>query len=233
MSKRITKHTLDERLEAVLNVMEGNCSIKKMAKQLGVAPETVKRWIAKYKGDGVAGLTESKTWKRYSPQLKRKAVEYYLKEAMGVQKTCEKFNISSSSVLRKWIKLYTSGKGFKPTSKRWNNQMNKGRKTTWKERIEIVQFTIANNLDYHKAETVYHVSYQQVYGWVRKYKANGPEALRDRRGHTLKSKPKDSLTEEENYKLRIKELEERNQYLEAENGLIKKLKEIERRNRPV
>ncbi|MGO1477157.1 helix-turn-helix domain-containing protein [Alkalibacterium gilvum] len=51
-----------------------------MAKQLGVTPETVKRWTAKYKGGGVAGLTESKTWERYSPQLKTKAVEYYLKE---------------------------------------------------------------------------------------------------------------------------------------------------------
>lgn len=37
-----------------------------------------------------------------------------------------------------------------------------------------------------------------------------------------------NLTEEEKLQLRIKELEHRNQYLEAENGLLKKLKEIER-----
>lgn len=31
--------------------------------------------------------------------------------------TCEKFNISSNSVLRQWINQYTSGKEIKSTSK--------------------------------------------------------------------------------------------------------------------
>lgn len=54
-----------------------------------------------------------------------------------------------------------------------------------------------------------------------------PDALIDRRGRTLESKS--NLSEQEILQLRIKELERRNTYLEAENGLIKKLKEIERR----
>lgn len=107
--------------------------------------------------------------------------------------------------------------------------MNTGRKTTWKERIEIAQFTIANELNYHKAEAEYNVSYQQVYQWVRKYKNGGPEALKDRRGRSLESK--ETLTEEEELQLEVKRLKQRNEYLEAENGLIKKLKLIERRNR--
>ncbi|MBP1907810.1 transposase-like protein [Paenibacillus turicensis] len=104
--------------------------------------------------------------------------------------------------------------------------MNKGRKTTYEERIEIAQFTIASDLDYQKAIDKYEVSYQQVYAWVRKYKARGQEALKDLRG---RKKPVEELSEEERLKLRIKELEARNEHLEMENALAKKLAEIERR----
>ncbi|MDT2194721.1 hypothetical protein [Paenibacillus larvae] len=40
--------------------------------------------------------------------------------------------------------------------------MNKGRKTTFEERIEIAQYTIANDLDYQKSMEKYDVSYSQV-----------------------------------------------------------------------
>lgn len=115
-----------------------------------------------------------------------------------------------------------------PTRKRIEAPLlNKGRKTTYEERIEIVQFTIANDLDYQKAIDKYGVSYQQVYAWVRKYKASGQEALQDHRGC---KKPLEELDEQERLKLRIKELEARNEYLEMEKALAKKLAEIRRRN---
>jgi Mor family transcriptional regulator len=41
--------------------------------------------------------------------------------------------------------------------------MTKGRKTTLQERIEIVQYTIANDLNYQETAEKYRVSYQQVY----------------------------------------------------------------------
>jgi len=105
--------------------------------------------------------------------------------------------------------------------------MNKGRKTTFEERIEIAQYTIANNMDYQKAIVKYGVSYQQVYAWVRKYQAGNEDALKDNRG---RKKPVDELDEHERLKLRIKELEARNEYLEMENAFAKKLEEIKRRN---
>ena len=104
--------------------------------------------------------------------------------------------------------------------------MNPGRKIIFKECIEIVQYTIANEYNYQDAAEKYRVSYQQAYSWVRKYEKDGEQSLHDRRGKSLESKP--NLTDEEKLQLRIKELEHRNQYLEAENGLLKKLKEIER-----
>lgn len=228
MSKRTTTHSLNERIEMVEKLLNAEVSLTSLAKSKGVSRYTLKVWKRKYQIDGIEGLKESSRWKKYSKTLKTEAVEYYLSHDASLNSTCNKFDISDPSVLRKWLKLYTSGKGFKSTS-RGSHKMNTGRKTTWKERIEIAQFTIANELNYHKAEAEYNVSYQQVYQWVRKYQNGGPEALKDRRGRSLESK--ETLTEEEALQLEVKRLKQRNEYLEAENGLIKKLKAIERRNR--
>jgi transposase len=225
MSKRSSKHTLNERIEVVLRVMEGSASVSRIAEEYAVDRTTINLWVRKYKADGVDGLKDSRTWKGYSSELKREAVEYYLNGEGSLRTTCEKFNISSHSVLRHWINQYTSGKKIKSTSK-GRGTVTKGRKTNLQERIEIVQYTIANDRDYRGAAEKYSVSYQQVYSWVRKYEKSGEQGLQDRRGKTLESKQQ--LTEEEKLQLRIKELKHRNQYLEAENGLLKKLKEIER-----
>ena len=98
-----------------------------------------------------------------------------------------------------------------------------GRNTTFQERLEIVQFTISNELDYGKAIEKYDVNYHQVYRWVRKYQQYGELGLQDNRGRKKKT---DSLTEEDRLKLRIKELENKNRYLEMEVAVQKKLTEI-------
>ncbi|MNU07949.1 hypothetical protein D3C72_2537790 [compost metagenome] len=66
-----------------------------------------------------------------------------------------------------------------------------------------------------------------MYTWVRKYQAGSEDALKDNRG---RKKPVEELDEHERLKLRIKELEARNEYLEMENAFAKKLAEIKRRN---
>lgn len=221
----MSKHTLAERVTVVLSVIERQISANTVAKEYKVSNLTIKEWIRKYQAEGVDGLKETKTWKRYSSELKIRAVNFYVAGKGSLTETCKVFNISSTSVLRRWINLYTSGQDIKSTSK-GRNPMKPGRKTTIQERIEIAQYTIANEYNYQEAAEKYQVSYQQVYSWVRKYKKDGEESLHDRRGKPLESKP--NLTDEEKLQLRIKELEHRNQYLEAENGLLKKLKEIER-----
>lgn len=66
----------------------------------------------------------------------------------------------------------------------------------------------------------YDISYQQVYAWVRKYKSGGEAALKDNRGRIKFVK---ELDDHKRLKLRIKELEARNEYLEMENAFVKKL----------
>ena len=227
MSKR-SPTSLKVKSHVVQRCLEHKSNPNYEAKQLGVSKGTVKDWIRKYEADGLDGLKKSNTWKTYSKELKLAAVNDVLSGHYSLEATTKKHHISSTSILRKWISKYTSEIELKPTRKgRGLSRMNKGRKTTFEERIEIVQYTIANGLDYQKAIVKYGVSYQQVYAWVRKYQAGSEDTLKDNRG---RNKPVEELDEQERLKLRIKELEARNEYLEMENAFAKKLAQIKQRN---
>ena len=99
--------------------------------------------------------------------------------------------------------------------------MTKGRKTTWEERIEIVQDALTNEKNYQETAENHQVSYQQVYQWVRKYEAGGWDALKDGRG---RSKSEEELTSEEKMKLEILRIEKENERLRAENAFLKKVR---------
>lgn len=227
MSKR-SPTSYETKLHTVKLYLQNKSNPSYEAKQLGVSEHTVREWIRKYKAVGSEGLKESNTWKTYSKELKLTAIKDVLSGSSSIEEATKKHHISNRSVLTKWISKYTNEIELKPTRKgRGLSRMDKGRKTTFEERIEIAQYTIANGLDYQKAIVKYGVSYQQVYAWVRKYQAGSENALKDNRG---RNKPVEELDEHERLKLRIKELEARNEYLEMENAFAKKLAQIKQRN---
>ncbi|WP_459783045.1 helix-turn-helix domain-containing protein, partial [Pediococcus ethanolidurans] len=57
------------------------------------------------------------------------------------------------------------------------------RKTTFEERIEIVEYVTKDKHSYSEAAEHFQVSYQQARLWVRKAESNGYPALMDNRGH--------------------------------------------------
>ncbi|EUJ31851.1 transposase, partial [Listeria cornellensis FSL F6-0969] len=193
-----------------------------MSKQLGVGFQTVKTWIRKWELEGLSGLKESHTNKKYKDELKQKAVEAHLLNGDSMEKVLRTYHISEISVLKKWISKYTNGEVIPLTNpgRGKSNMYYAGRKTTFKERLEIAQFTIAHEKNYQLAIETYQVSYNQVYSWVQKYQASGEGALQDRRG---RSKHKEELTETDLLTLRIKELEAQNERLEIENAIAKKV----------
>ena len=75
----------------------------------------------------------------------------------------------------------------------------------------------------------YNCSYQQIRNWVIKYEEMGIKGLEDRRGRRVGSLP--SRSPEEELRDKITELERKNEYLQLENDILKKVREIERGNR--
>lgn len=162
--------------------------------------------------------------KKYSPELRLKAVEDYLSGKGTMKQIREKYGILANKQLINWIKWYNGHREFKErSSAKGEIYMTKGRKTTQEERAEIVAFCIEHNKDYGLTVETYNVSYQQIYAWVRKYEEGGVDKLKDNRGRT---KSVEEMTEVEKLKAEMKILEAKNRQLEIENEFIKKLQEL-------
>jgi transposase len=225
--KKYQRLSPKERWEIIKPIIEKETSLNSVSKKLGIGTTTINRWVRKYKESGMQGLENGKSQKLYSSDLKIQAVKDVIIRGMSKSSVTSKYEISDDSVLRRWITWYNNGKQLETTSSgRVGTIMIKGRVTTLEERIEIAQYTIARNLDYKSAMEKYDISYQQVYSWVNKYKDGGAGALKDNRG---RNKAVEELSETELLKLRIKELEARNEYLEMESAIEKKLEELQRR----
>lgn len=91
----------------------------------------------------------SKKNKKYSAELKLKAVQDYLNGGGSLREISRKYKISDKSLLRGWIKWYNGHREFKEQSSgKGEIYMTKGRKTTQEERAEIVAFCIEHGKDY-------------------------------------------------------------------------------------
>lgn len=225
MSKR-SKFTGDQKL-AILKELEKEGLISKITTKYDISSETIRVWRLKYESSGIDGLNNSKTWKRYSEELKSHAVEAYLNGEGSQIEICIKYGISTHGRLQEWIKRYNTGKGLKSTPG-GTAKMTEGRKTIYEERIEIVNYCINNELNYNQTAELYDVSYQQVYTWVEKFEKGGEKALLDRRG---KAKEESQLTELDKLKIENRKLRKANETLELENKFLKKLEELEKRYR--
>lgn len=106
--------------------------------------------------------------------------------------------------------------------------MKKAKSTTLDERLKIVMECLANDKNYGAMALKYQCSYQQVRNWVKRYEEMGNKGLEDRRGRRVGSLP--SRTPEEELRDRIVELERKNLDLQMENDLLKKVRELERRD---
>ena len=221
---RRSKLTDEERIAAVQEYLEGKGSYAAIAKRYGINHERFRQMVIRAKTEGIEAVRISSRNKKYSTEIKLKAVTEYLEGKCSQMEICAKYHITQDTVLRRWISCYNSGKDFKERTRSERGiTMNKGRKTTQEERAEIVAFCIENGKDYGLAMEKYGVSYQQIYSWVRKYEAKGVEGLTDRRG---KAKSEDALTEADRLCMENKILQAKLKDMEMENKLLKKLKEL-------
>ena len=221
------KVSTEEKIRVVELCLRGRMCISEAAQLTGVDCKSVSRWISRYRAEGPSALAPSLGWRRYSPELKLSAVQEYLSTGLSQQAICEKYQIRTTSRLNDWIKVYTRHEDFKKRS--GGSRMTKARKTSQEERIKIVRECLAAGKDYGGIAQKYAVSYQQVYTWVKKFEEKGEAGLEDRRGQ--RTRQQEPRTAEEEYKARIAQLEHELYMTRMERDLLKKVKELERRDR--
>ena len=225
MSRRKTI-TPEEKIQIAQDCIEGRISQTEAARRLGIDRTSIRSWIIKYEAEGSLGLTQAEKNRVYSEELKLQAVLEYLGGEGSLREICKKYKIRSKRQLIDWIKVYNSGRNFKRKMS-GGSRMKNTRKTTQEERVQIAKECIENGGNYGEIAIKYHVSYQNVYSWVKKYRELGEAGLEDRRGQrTAQQEPR---TEEERLRIEVAQLKHELYMTKMERDLLKKLEEIERR----
>lgn len=219
------KYSPEEKLQIVKQVLEGRQSPSSLAKIYNVTSFAIAEWVRNYTSIGAAAFYQ-RGWTKRSCSEKKAAVLDYQSNRWSMREICKKYKIKSTCQLRQWIKKYNGHEKLKSSGIGAGNIMTKGRKTTFEERLEIVQYCIANAHDYQGTAEKHHISYQQARNYTVKYEANGIEALKDGRG---KRKESDEMTELEKLRAENRLLRAEKEHAEMEAFFLKKLAEIERR----
>ena len=218
-----------EKVKVIERVLADEISAAEAARLIGVDGSSIRDWRNLYLSDGPSALMVQSNNKTYSKELKLQAVQEYLDGKSSQRDIVKKYHLRSSCQLRNWIKVYTTHGEIKSRTSGGGSYMRKARSTTPEERLAIVQDCLANDKNYGAMALKYQCSYQQVRNWVKRYEEMGSAGLEDRRGHRVGTMP--SRTPEEEMRDKIAELERRNRDLQMENDLLKKVRELEMKDR--
>ena len=164
---------------------------------------------------------------KYDFEFKKKVVEAYLLGEGGYQILSKKFGLKSTRQIGYWVKAYKKfgDEGLKV--------LENGRVYPFELKLLVVESYLKGNDSYSKLGLKYGILNHRVIGsWVKKYKKDGPEALRnpqEGREYTVEyqqkrpSKPKKqkNISEEA-----FKKLEEENYHLRMENDFLKAVRRL-------
>lgn len=99
MSKRA--HSLQDKIKIIEALNNRSHTLSELAFIYQVCRDTIYNWVYRYEKYGVEGLNETSTWKKYSKELKLAAVQDYLSSDYSYNEVSRKYEISSTSLLRK------------------------------------------------------------------------------------------------------------------------------------
>ena len=213
----------EEKIQWVEKIFQNKESICSVASKIGFLQSSIDNWVRNYKSIGTEAFFR-KGWTKRSSVEKEAAVVDYLAGKGSLRDICAKYKITDTYQLRRWIKQYNGHEELKDSG--GTLIMTKGRKTTFEERVEIVQYCIKHNHNYTETAEKFSISYQQARNYTVKYEEKGVEGLQDRRG---KRKSQDEMDELEKLRAEVKILRAEKKRAEMEISFLKKLEEIERR----
>ncbi len=228
------KNMIDPLLKVRLveKYLKGEIGVMEACRQAGLSNDThgcFYRWINIYKNEGPPGFLNKGMVRHYSKELKLAAVNAYLNGEGSKIEVAKRFGVRSESLLSNWIKVYNTHGEIKSRTSGGGSYMRKARQTTPEERLTIVLDCLANDKNYGAMALKYNCSYQQVRNWVQRYEKMGAAGLEDRRGRRAGTQP--ARTPEEELRDKIAELERKNRDLQMENDILKKVRELEMKDR--
>ena len=220
-----SKHTALEKLDLLEQFKRSGLSANKFSKQHNLEQHRLAWWQERYDRDGLAGLKEATKYKKYPVTLKQAAVLAYQAGEGTLAELSIRFGLRSKSQLENWIFKYNEDKTLTASPSR-KQVPTMSRKTTFNERIKVVEYVIKDKHSYNEAAEHFQVSYQQARSWVLKAKNGGYEALVDNRGH---HKNEAETTEIDRLRLEVRRLKTELSDKELIEEFAKKLQELQHR----
>ena len=100
------KYSYEEKLEAVLRVVEDGMSLYASAKIIGTSREHLRRWVARYNQFGSDALRNKLSHSSYDGDFKVSVIEYMHKNHLSAFQVAIQLGIPSEDSIRKWEKIY-------------------------------------------------------------------------------------------------------------------------------
>ena len=157
MSKPI--HNAELQILLVKKYLSGEGSYRSLTAVHGISERSLRRWVLQYREQGENSFYRKEGNRHYSKEFKQQCVNAVLNGEGSVNDIVAKYNISSESVLRRWIMKYNANmelKDYEPKREVYMAEVRK--KTTQEERKNIVDYCISHNNDYKGAAIRYEVS---------------------------------------------------------------------------
>lgn len=226
---RKNKYTKETKLKAIKEYNKGIKSLSEICNELDCNKRNFLDWVNMFNVHGESIFDEKTFNNTYTKDFKEKVIKEYLNGNGSLRDIQVKYKILSPETLRKWILKYNNGiilTDYKPMGEVYTM---KTRKVTYEERIEIVNYCIANNNDYKGTAAKYNIPYSQVYTWVSKVREGGYESIKlQKKGpkpkHLIEPKTSEELLELENERLRRE-----NERLQLELEVLKKKHRLQKR----
>lgn len=228
---RKAKYSKEFKLEIVKRYLKGE-SANGLANKYGMTKRgagLIMKWINKYKTLGEKSFDSSSSNKAYLKELKQQVINDYLNGIDSLEGLANKYNITSDTIVINWIKKYNKGIEIKDYNPKGDVYTMKSRKTTLEERLEIVNYVLANNNDFKGAADKYSVPYANVYNWVKKYNESGEDGLSDSRGRPSSKEIKHELSDIEKKEIEIEKLKQELKRKDMVIEVLKKNIEIQER----
>ena len=227
MERKGVKISAETKIECAKLVASGKIGAKALAPLRNFNQQRVRYWVALYKAHGETAFINHGINKVYPMELKLQAVNDYLNGKGSYETIAAEYGLRAEEQLRQWVKMYNNGEDFSHKMS-GGSRMTTSRKTTKEERFQIVKECIANGCNYGESAIKYNVSYQQVYGWVKRFKELGEAGLEDRRGR--RKADQEPRSEIEKLQIENERLKHELYMMKMERDLLKKVKELERKD---
>ncbi len=164
---------------------------------------------------------------KYSNEFKLQVIKYYLEEHHSYPECCQKFNIPSFTLIRRWVERYRMYGIEGILKQRISNYDGNFKKN-------VVEYMHVNHLS--ATETANHfrlAGADRVLKWERIYYEEGPQALYQvQRGRPKKMSSKNNkknVNENEDLLEEVQRLRMENEYLKKLNALVQE--RIKRENK--